>query len=62
MIKNSRILIWVEELLMLVVVLFGIWRVMTGAYIMLILVAAAVFVMYRQFIILQSFNQTDGEE
>ena len=62
MIKNSRILIWVEELLMLVVVLFGIWRVMTGAYIMLILVAAAAFVMYRQFIILQSFNQTDGEE
>lgn len=62
MAKNSKALIWFEEIVMLVVVLFGLWGAFKGAYISLFIVAVAAIMMVRQFRILRSMDSDEEED
>nr|NNM90123.1 hypothetical protein [Bacilli bacterium] len=60
--KNNKGLIWVEEVLMACVVVFGLWGAIKGAWIALLIVAAAVVAMVRQYKILKSLDVEDEDE
>ena len=60
--KNNVVLIWIEEVLLAVVLLFTLWGAMKGAYVSLVVTAVVAFFMYRQWRTLQAINAPDEEE
>ena len=60
--KNSRVLIWIELVLMAVVMLFGIWGVIHAQWILLILVVVPLVLMVRQWRVLQSMNADEYDD
>ena len=60
--KNNVVLIWIEEVLLAVVLLFTLWGAMKGAYAALIVSVVVAFFMYRQWRTLQAINAPDEEE
>lgn len=61
MAKNSRLLIWIEEVIMLVVLLFSVWGAIKGAYVALVIALIALVMMVRQYRVLQGINYADAE-
>ncbi len=60
--KNSRILIWIEILLMLLVVLLGIWGLIHGAWLSIVLIVVGGFFAIRQRRVLRSMDEDEYED
>ena len=60
--RNSKWAIWIELVFLFPVLLFGLWGLMKGAWLALLIVAIALIFMIRQWRILSALNAPEEDE
>ncbi len=60
--RNSKWAIWIELVFLFPVLLFGLWGLMKGAWLALLIVAIALIFMIRQWRILMALNAPDEDD
>ena len=60
--RNSKLAIWIELVLLFAVLLFGLWGLLKGAWIALLIIAVVLVFMIRQWRILRALNAPEEDE